>query len=49
MIRFSPVGLSAREVAESRRLHGDNVIAPPRDEPAWRLLAEKFRDPIIKV
>jgi len=49
MIRFDPAGLSAREVAESRRRHGINVIAPPREEPAWRLLLDKFRDPIIKV
>jgi len=49
MIDFSSAGLSAHRVAESRRLHGANVITPPRDEPAWKLLLDKFRDPIIKV
>ncbi|MDE6045887.1 MAG: haloacid dehalogenase, partial [Alistipes sp.] len=49
MIRFDPAGLSPAQVAESRRLHGENVIAPPREESPWKLLAEKFRDPIIKV
>ena len=49
MIRYPAAGLSDSEVAESRRRHGSNVIAPPREEPAWKLLAEKFRDPIIKV
>ena len=49
MIRYPAAGLSDLEVAESRRRHGSNVIAPPREEPAWKLLAEKFRDPIIKV
>lgn len=49
MIRFNPRGLSASEVAESRQQHGDNVITPPKDDSAWRLLAEKFRDPIIRI
>ncbi|MDE5707880.1 MAG: calcium-translocating P-type ATPase, PMCA-type [Alistipes sp.] len=49
MIRFDPAGLSAAEVAESRRRYGENVIAPPREESPWKLLLEKFRDPIIKV
>ena len=49
MITFDPRGLSPSEVAESRRLHGDNLITPPREEPAWRLLADKFRDPIIRI
>ena len=49
MIRYNPEGLSTQEVAESRRLHGDNVITPPKDDSAWKLFAEKFRDPIIRV
>ena len=49
MIRFDPVGLSPEEVAESRRLHGTNILTPARAESAWRLLADKFRDPIIRV
>lgn len=49
MIRFDSAGLSAPEVVESRRLHGSNVITPAREESPWRLLADKFRDPIIRV
>ena len=49
MIRYNPEGLTSREVAESRERHGDNVITPPKDDSAWRLLAEKFRDPIIRI
>lgn len=42
-------GLTPQEVAESRQLHGDNVITPPEDDSAWKLFAEKFRDPIIRI
>ena len=49
MIPFDPRGLSPQEVAESRRQHGDNVITPPKDDSVWRLLLEKFRDPIIRI
>ncbi len=49
MIRYNPRGLSPNEVAESRRQHGDNVITPPKDDSVWRLLLEKFRDPIIRI
>ncbi len=49
MIRFDPAGLSSEEVVESRRLHGTNILTPAREESPWRLLADKFRDPIIRV
>lgn len=49
MIRFNPGGLSAQEVADSRQQHGDNVITPPKDDSAWKLFVEKFRDPIIRI
>ncbi len=49
MIRFNPNGLSPAEVAESRKEHGNNIITPPKDDSAWKLLAEKFRDPIIRI
>ena len=42
-------GLTARQVAESRAAHGPNIITPPRDESAWELFIEKFRDPIIRI
>ena len=40
-------GLTAAEVAESRRLHGENVLTPPEKEPLWRQFLEKFHDPLI--
>ncbi|HJA97746.1 MAG TPA: calcium-translocating P-type ATPase, PMCA-type [Candidatus Alistipes faecavium] len=49
MITFPPKGLTPQQVEESRRTHGDNVITPPKDDSAWKLLLEKFRDPIIRI
>ena len=40
-------GLTAAEVGESRRLHGENVLTPPQKEPLWRQFLDKFRDPLI--
>ena len=42
-------GLTSAQVEESRRLHGDNLITPRKGDSAWKLFAEKFRDPIIQV
>lgn len=42
-------GLSAQEVLESRRCHGENRITPPSEESAWSLFLEKFQDPIIRI
>lgn len=30
-------------------MHGANVLTPPKKDPLWRLLLEKFNDPIIKI
>ena len=49
MIRYNPKGLTTPQIDESRRRHGDNVITPPKDDSAWRLLLEIFRDPIIRI
>ncbi len=40
-------GLSNAEVAESRRLHGENLLTPPAKEPLWKQFLHKFRDPLI--
>lgn len=40
-------GLSASEVAASRRQHGSNVLTPVEKDPWWKKLLEKFRDPLI--
>jgi Ca2+-transporting ATPase len=42
-------GLSDAEVAESRKLHGSNILTPPEREPWWKLFLEKFDDPVIRI
>ncbi|MDE5561262.1 MAG: calcium-translocating P-type ATPase, PMCA-type [Bacteroidaceae bacterium] len=42
-------GLSKQDVAESRRLHGSNVLTPPEKTPLWVRFLEKFEDPIIRI
>ncbi|BDX39370.1 hypothetical protein CYCD_27250 [Tenuifilaceae bacterium CYCD] len=42
-------GLSAEQVIESRTLHGENILTPPPRDPWWKLLLEKFNDPIIRI
>ena len=42
-------GLTAEEVEQSRREHGDNTLTPPKKEPLWKLFLEKFQDPIIRI
>lgn len=42
-------GLSASEVEESRKIHGENVLTPPARTSLWKLYAEKYRDPIIQI
>jgi len=42
-------GLSSHEVEESRLKHGENILTPPPREPWWKLLLEKFNDPIIRI
>ncbi len=42
-------GLSRKQVEESRRRYGSNVLTPPERTPLWRLYVEKFSDPIIRI
>ncbi len=42
-------GLTADEVEESRRLHGQNVLTPAQRTPGWKLYLEKFNDPVIRI
>lgn len=42
-------GLSTAEVEESRKKYGNNIITPPPDNPWWKLLLEKFEDPIVRI
>jgi Ca2+-transporting ATPase len=45
----SPSGLSPQQVADSRLLHGENILTPPRRRSLWHLYAEKYADPIIRI
>ncbi|MDD3146639.1 MAG: calcium-translocating P-type ATPase, PMCA-type [Candidatus Riflebacteria bacterium] len=42
-------GLTSLQVIENRRKFGPNVLTPPEREPWYRLLLEKFDDPIIRI
>lgn len=42
-------GLSEQEVAESRRLYGENILTPPEKASLWSQFIEKFKDPIIRI
>lgn len=42
-------GLTAAEVDESRRKHGENILTPPAKVPLWKQYLEKFEDPIIRI
>lgn len=42
-------GLTNEQVIESRKLHGANVLSPPKRDPLWKLFLEKFEDPIIRI
>lgn len=40
-------GLTDSQVAESRKIHGNNILTPPPQAKWWKLLLEKFSDPLI--
>lgn len=42
-------GLTSLQVVENRRKFGANILTPPEREPWYRLLFEKFDDPIIRI
>lgn len=42
-------GLSASQVEQSRREHGENVLTPPKPVSMWKLYMEKYQDPIIRI
>lgn len=46
-VRFT--GLDAAAVAESRRTHGENLMAPPKRKPWWKQFLAKFDDPVIRI
>lgn len=42
-------GLTAEEVAASRKQYGSNQLTPPARDPWWKELLEKFTDPLIVI
>lgn len=40
-------GLTTAEVLASRQAHGSNVLTPAAKDPWWRLLLQKFTNPLI--
>lgn len=49
MARDYKNGLTQKQVEESRRKYGDNVLTPPKKDPLWKQFLEKFSDPIIRI
>ena len=43
------LGLSSSEVEQSRLKYGSNVLTPPKHDSKWKLLKEKFKDPLIEI
>lgn len=42
-------GLTTQQVEENRRKYGTNILTPAERDPWWKLLLEKFDDPIIRI
>lgn len=42
-------GLTSTEVEASRQKYGRNILTPPERDPWWKLLLEKFDDPVIRI
>ncbi|MCM1319022.1 MAG: cation-translocating P-type ATPase [Muribaculaceae bacterium] len=40
-------GLTDKQVIDSRRQHGANILTPPAREPWWKQFLDKFSDPLI--
>ncbi len=40
-------GLSGIDVAERRRVHGENTLDAEEDEPLWRRFLDKLKEPMI--
>ena len=41
------VGLTDKEVQESRQKHGTNILTPPEKDPWWKEYLESYQDPLI--
>lgn len=49
MAQTSSKGLTSAQAEESRRKHGANIVTPAKRDSVWKLLLEKFKDPIIEI
>ena len=45
--RHHYTGLTDAQVLESRKVHGANILTPPKKAPLWRQFLDKFTDPLI--
>lgn len=43
------IGLTDKQVRQSREQHGKNVLTPPQRTSLWKLYLDKYRDPIIQI
>lgn len=43
------IGLTDAQVTESRKLHGDNLLSPPKRDSLWKVFLENFKDPMIRI
>ena len=42
-------GLTAKEVEHNRQVYGNNLVTQHKKRSAFKLLLEKFNDPLIKI
>ena len=42
-------GLNNEQVAQSRNLHGENVLTPVKRDPLWKQFLNGFKDPLIVI
>ena len=42
-------GLSDKQIQESRKTYGWNLLTPPKRPSMWKLYLEKFNDPVIRI
>ena len=43
------IGLTSKQVADSRAKYGINILTPPPTTPLWKQFLAKFRDPLIVI
>ena len=46
---YNHLGLTDKEVLQSRGKNGVNLLTPPKRPSLWKLYLEKFEDPVVRV